>query len=53
MITRFENLKLGASFWFHGKRYVKMALSMAEDEQRAGTIFQAEADVIEGDAPSV
>ena len=43
--TTFANLPRGARFLFLGKSYVKIAMSMAEDENRHGNIFQAETEV--------
>ena len=45
MRTTFYQLPLGARFEFRGKRYEKLALSMAGDEDRCGNIFQEEAEV--------
>ena len=45
MKLRFEDLAIGGVFYSGGKRYVKLARSMAEDEDRVGTIFQAEREV--------
>ncbi len=38
-------LAVGARFFFRGRRYEKLAMRMAEDEQRAGHIFAADAEV--------
>ena len=46
MKTTFYQLPLGARFEFRGKRYEKLALSMARDEERCGNIFQDEAEVL-------
>jgi hypothetical protein len=48
----FGDLTFGTRFTFYGKTYVKIALSMAEDEKRYGNIFLAEtpSDTIERDA---
>jgi hypothetical protein len=46
MRTTFYRLPLGARFEFRGKRYEKLALSMARDEERCGNIFQDEAEVL-------
>jgi hypothetical protein len=42
---RFEDLPVGTAFRFRGRRFVKLALSMTEDENRIGTIFLAETEV--------
>jgi hypothetical protein len=41
----FSNLAFGTRFAFHGKTQIKIALNMAEDENRNGNIFQAETQV--------
>jgi len=48
----FSDLPFGTRFTFHGKAYIKIALNMAEDENRNGNIFQADTQVepIECDA---
>ncbi len=46
MRTTFWQLPIGARFEFRGRRYEKLALSMARDEERCGNIFQDEAEVI-------
>jgi len=43
--TTFGTLPRGARFLFLGKSYVKTAMSMAEDENRHGNIFQTETEV--------
>ena len=45
MRTTFWQLPIGARFEFRGRRYEKLALSMARDEERCGNIFQDEAEV--------
>ena len=45
MITTFFQLPVGARFEFRGRRYEKLALSMARDEERCGNIFQYETEV--------
>ena len=42
---KFESVPFRARFMFRGKRYLKTAMSMPQDENRVGTIFQAEAEV--------
>jgi hypothetical protein len=39
MSVTFGELKAGEAFVFHGRRYVKSALSMAQDERHCGHIF--------------
>ena len=41
----FGDLTFGTRFTFHGKTYTKIALNMAEDENRNGNIFQVETQV--------
>ncbi|SPE60102.1 hypothetical protein SBV1_370086 [Verrucomicrobia bacterium] len=45
----FADLPIGARFLCRGRRYVKLALSMAEDEDRTGTIFMDDVKVELGD----
>ena len=42
---QFQQLPLGARFEFRGRRYEKLALSMARDEERCGNIFRDETEV--------
>ncbi|MEY2429825.1 MAG: hypothetical protein QOJ40_2710 [Verrucomicrobiota bacterium] len=42
MKVKFEQVKIGPSFVYKGMRYLKIALSMCEDENRIGTVFHAE-----------
>jgi hypothetical protein len=45
-------LGIGPVFQFYGKRFVKVAVSMAEDHQRWGHVFQAGTQVeVEGVQP--
>lgn len=46
MRTTFWQLPIGARFEFRGRRYEKLALSMARDEERCGNIFQYETEVV-------
>ena len=46
MTTKFNELPLGARFEFRGRRYEKLALSLARDEERMGNIFHAETEVL-------
>jgi hypothetical protein len=43
---QFQEIPIGGYFEFHGRRYRKLALSMASDEDRNGTIFQAQTEVL-------
>ncbi len=45
MNIQFQQLPLGARFEFRGRRYEKLALAMACDEDRCGNIFQDDAQV--------
>jgi hypothetical protein len=36
---KFYELAIGARFEFRGRRFVKEAMSMAQDEERCGTII--------------
>jgi hypothetical protein len=42
---RFYQLARGARFEFRGKRYLKTAMSLAQDADRIGNVFQAETEV--------
>jgi len=42
---QFYELAIGARFFFRGRRYEKLAMSMAEDEERVGHSFLADAEV--------
>ncbi len=46
MITKFHQLALGSRFEFRGRRYEKLALSLARDEERFGNIFHDETEVM-------
>ena len=43
---QFQEIAIGQHFEFRGRRYKKLALSMASDEDRIGTIFQAQTEVL-------
>ena len=43
---QFQEIPIGGYFEFHGRRYRKLALSMASDEDRNGNIFQAQTAVL-------
>ncbi len=49
MQMNFHQVPIGARFTFFGRSYVKLALSMADDDKRDGHISQYETDV-EADA---
>jgi hypothetical protein len=46
MTTTFYQLPIGARFEFRGRRYEKLALSLARDEDRCGNVFQDQCQVI-------
>jgi hypothetical protein len=43
---QFYQLAKGARFEFRGKQFQKIAMSMAEDAERNGNIFQGETEII-------
>jgi hypothetical protein len=43
---QFQEIPIGQFFEFRGRRYRKLALSMASDEDRNGDIFQAQTEVL-------
>ena len=43
---QFQEIPIGQHFEFRGRRYRKLALSMACDEDRMGNIFQAPTEVL-------
>jgi len=43
---QFQQIPMGQFFEFRGRRYRKLALSMASDEDRNGAIFRAETEVL-------
>ncbi len=45
MKVQFDEVKIGEAFWCEGRRYVKLGLSMTEDQDHVGTIFLAETEV--------
>ena len=51
MTTKFFELPVGAHFEFRGRRYEKLALSLAWDEERSGNVFHAETEVVREGAP--
>jgi hypothetical protein len=44
--VEFQEIHIGQFFEFRGRRYKKLALSMASDEDRNGTIFMAQTEVL-------
>ena len=42
---QFQEIPIGQFFEYRGRRYRKLALSMASDEDRNGNIFQAQVEV--------
>jgi hypothetical protein len=44
--VKFRELPLGARFEFRGRRYEKLALSLARDEERCGNIFHEHTEVL-------
>jgi hypothetical protein len=43
---QFQEIPIGQFFEYRGRRYRKLALSMASDEDRNGNIFQAQVEVL-------
>jgi len=43
---QFQEIPVGGHFEFRGRRYEKLALSMARDEDHYGNIFQAQTEVL-------
>ena len=43
---QFQQVPIGQFFEFRGRRYRKLALSLASDEDRNGAIFRAETEVL-------
>jgi hypothetical protein len=43
---QFQEIPIGQHFEFRGRRYKKLALSMASDEDRIGNIFQSQTEVL-------
>lgn len=48
MTVKFQQIPIGEVFEFRGRRYRKVAMSMAHDEDRCGNIFQDHTDVVPG-----
>jgi len=47
----FCELPIGSRFEFRGRRYEKLALSLACDEERCGNIFQDQTEVLSDATP--
>ena len=43
---QFQEIPIDQFFEYRGRRYRKLALSMASDEDRNGNIFQAQVEVL-------
>ncbi|MEI6393235.1 MAG: hypothetical protein WCT12_19285 [Verrucomicrobiota bacterium] len=43
---QFQEIPIGQHFEFRDRRYKKLARNMASDEDRNGTIFQSETEVL-------
>jgi hypothetical protein len=43
---QFQEIPIGQHFEFRGRRYQKLALNMANDEERNGTIFMPQTEVL-------
>jgi hypothetical protein len=48
---QFQEIPIGQFFEFRARRYRKLALSMASDEDRNGNIFQAQTEVLPDPLP--
>ena len=46
LTIQFQEIPIGQCFEFRGRRYQKLALSMASDEDRNGNIFQPQTKVL-------
>ncbi len=46
MLTKFCELPIGARFEFRGRRYEKLAVSLAGDEDRCGNVFLDDTEVL-------
>lgn len=51
MTVKFNQIPVGARFEFRGRRYQKVALSMAHDEDRYGNVFLDYTEVIPEPGP--
>ena len=52
MTTKFHEVPVGGKFEFRGRRYEKLALSLARDEERCGNVFHDLTEVL-AEAPPV
>ena len=43
---QFQEIPIGGYFEFRGRRYRKLALSLASDEDRNGNLFMAQTEVL-------
>jgi len=50
---QFQEIPIGQFFEYRGRRYRKLAISMASDEDRNGNIFQAQTEVLPDPLPQV
>jgi hypothetical protein len=48
---KFYELAIGAQFIFRGRRFEKIAMSMANDEKRFGSVFMGETEVVPDGVP--
>ena len=48
---QFQEIPIGQFFEYRGRRYRKLAVSMASDEDRIGNIFQAQTEVFPDPLP--
>jgi hypothetical protein len=48
---QFQEIPIGQHFEFRGRRYRKLALNLAGDEDRYGNIFQAQTEVLPDPLP--
>lgn len=45
--VRFDEVPVGGRFEFRGRRFEKIELSVARDEERWGAVFHEETEVVE------
>ena len=43
---QFQEIPIGGHFEFRGRRYQKLALNLASDKEKNGTLFQAQTEVL-------
>ena len=48
---KFYELAIGARFIFRGRRFEKIAMSMANDEKQFGSVFMGETEVVPDGVP--